>query len=832
MCKTVNDKVVVDVDDKALPAPHHKDFDGYHLWGDELGPEYKYRDDVGMFFRNEYYGTDVMPLFSLKCGVGDCDFTNEVDTFVSTAEDPDDPNAKAKQKKEKKRLGGMKALNEHLRSKHNMTLCHLCVGAKRDFVSRLPRFAPGQLKAHQSRGDGGASGFAGHPLCEFCRPRRFYDLGKLHEHLNKDHYKCHICDHQGKPNQFFKNYDKLALHFDREHFLCADPQCLAARFVVFENEIDLRAHEVNTHSGGGRNGDTKIQLEFRVRRTGYDGSGRESRQEIPTEGDFGYGLDGEAFVPAALPQSQENEPTISDPTHAARTAALRAEAARVREENAAREEEEAFPSLGGSTPAAGTAGGGGGGSMIGWTAAARPGAQEGNRRGGRMTTEDFPSLPAPSKKKSVAAKAKARAPQKTLNGQFAAMMTAASGSGPPAPAHAAPGVSWAGSAASRPSAPVPSAAAAAPSYGTAVPRNRASDLTADNFPSLGPPSNAGVSSKSNIPGKRAKQPPTTRYAAAEALARKNRLKKKHESAAPSSAALANVLDFPPPSSSTSNNDKKKPAAAAARAPPPNDVLNFPPPPGGASLVTGHAAIDSMKATLGPIKYKQLKNLTKQFGAGEIEPETYVDSALGLFDGGIKDGDFWSFVPSLIMSCPNSAVSNGAMRHLDSLRLANEMLEEELERDGGSGGAEDAGGWASAAAAYVPPQATPTLSHSADPPPAHSTAAASYGARTAAAPTTRYVLPTASKKKSAWNGSKGSATASKVASASLVSVSAAAAQETPRTGTATKYMAQARAEERKAKQVESQAKQGGGQGKKAKQKKKNDELRSLAFGGGK
>ena len=66
---------------------------------------------------------------------------------------------------------------------------------------------------------------------------------KLHEHLNKEHYKCHICDKQGKPNQFFKDYTRLERHFDRDHYLCHDGQCLSARFVVFENEIDLRAHE-------------------------------------------------------------------------------------------------------------------------------------------------------------------------------------------------------------------------------------------------------------------------------------------------------------------------------------------------------------------------------------------------------------------------------------------------------------------------------------------------------------------------------------------------------------------------------------------------------------
>ena len=118
-------------------------------------------------------------------------------------------------------------------------------------------------------------------------------------------------------------------HFDRQHFLCTDPQCLAARFVVFENEIDLRHQEINIH-GGTSTGSTKINLEFNVRREGFGGEGYED-QRPPTEDGFGQRLDGQAFVPDALPQ-QQLDATTAHPQHLQRTQELQAQAAQIRQQ--------------------------------------------------------------------------------------------------------------------------------------------------------------------------------------------------------------------------------------------------------------------------------------------------------------------------------------------------------------------------------------------------------------------------------------------------------------------------------------------------------------------
>lgn len=202
ICKTLNEKLIVDVDDSQISVPdpdinsdhsstlHHKLFEHYEMWGDDLGPNFVYREDVGMFFPLSYYRSHVLSLFSFQCKEPRC-------TFLGAPEASNDQTANC-----------LRKLQDHLRSKHSLTLCNLCVENKMDFVSCLPRFTPSQLKDHESKGDTNGA-FKGHPLCEFCRPLRFYDLTKLHEHLNREHYKCHLCEKRGKVNQFFKNYDKV-----------------------------------------------------------------------------------------------------------------------------------------------------------------------------------------------------------------------------------------------------------------------------------------------------------------------------------------------------------------------------------------------------------------------------------------------------------------------------------------------------------------------------------------------------------------------------------------------------------------------------------------------
>ena len=43
------------------------------------------------------------------------------------------------------------------------------------------------------------------------------------------------------------NYDALEEHFRKDHYLCADKECLEKKFVVFGSEMDLKAHQLEAH---------------------------------------------------------------------------------------------------------------------------------------------------------------------------------------------------------------------------------------------------------------------------------------------------------------------------------------------------------------------------------------------------------------------------------------------------------------------------------------------------------------------------------------------------------------------------------------------------------
>lgn len=63
--------------------------------------------------------------------------------------------------------------------------------------------------------------------------------------------RCHICDRQNQgKQQYYVNYDSLEEHFRQAHFLCLDKDCLEKKFVVFDTEMDLKAHQLETHPLG------------------------------------------------------------------------------------------------------------------------------------------------------------------------------------------------------------------------------------------------------------------------------------------------------------------------------------------------------------------------------------------------------------------------------------------------------------------------------------------------------------------------------------------------------------------------------------------------------
>ncbi|KAL6716176.1 hypothetical protein ACLMJK_005742 [Lecanora helva] len=151
---------------------------------------------------------------------------------------------------------GWPDLHRHVRNIHHKVLCDLCTRNKKVFTHEHELFAQQELRKHEKFGDDnpGAvdqSGFKGHPECGFCR-QRFYGDDELYVHCREKHEKCHICDRRNpaRQQQYYVDYSSLEQHFSKDHFLCADQECMEKKFVVFESEMDLKAHQLEAHPNG------------------------------------------------------------------------------------------------------------------------------------------------------------------------------------------------------------------------------------------------------------------------------------------------------------------------------------------------------------------------------------------------------------------------------------------------------------------------------------------------------------------------------------------------------------------------------------------------------
>ncbi|EFW99997.1 c2h2 finger domain containing protein [Grosmannia clavigera kw1407] len=147
---------------------------------------------------------------------------------------------------------GWPDLHRHVREVHHKKMCDLCTRNKKVFTHEHELFTDKGLDRHMRNGDDrpGAvdqTGFKGHPLCGFCG-ERFYDDDKLYEHCRNKHERCFICDRRdARQPHYYRNYDALEEHFRRDHYLCIDRECMDKKFVVFESEMDLKAHQLEEH---------------------------------------------------------------------------------------------------------------------------------------------------------------------------------------------------------------------------------------------------------------------------------------------------------------------------------------------------------------------------------------------------------------------------------------------------------------------------------------------------------------------------------------------------------------------------------------------------------
>ncbi|KAL9597482.1 MAG: hypothetical protein Q9219_005115 [cf. Caloplaca sp. 3 TL-2023] len=151
---------------------------------------------------------------------------------------------------------GWPDLHRHVKGAHHKVMCDLCTRNKKVFTHEHELFTIPELRKHEKFGDDnpGAvdqSGFKGHPECGFCR-QRFYGDDELYTHCRDKHERCHLCDRRdgGRQQQYYVDYNSLEQHFRKDHFLCPDQECLDKKFVVFDSEMDLKAHQLQTHPQG------------------------------------------------------------------------------------------------------------------------------------------------------------------------------------------------------------------------------------------------------------------------------------------------------------------------------------------------------------------------------------------------------------------------------------------------------------------------------------------------------------------------------------------------------------------------------------------------------
>jgi hypothetical protein len=168
----------------------------------------------------------------------------------------------------------------------------LCTEYKKVFAHEHILYTSRELSTHFSTGDPvkdiSLTGFTGHPKCKFC-VQSFYSEDELTQHNREKHERCHVCDsinsHRGIPDpqpRYFIDYNELWKHFQREHYPCGAAECLEQKFVVFESEIDLKAHVMEAHMESASKAELrdirKVEVNFQYN-TPAGGSARRRREE-------------------------------------------------------------------------------------------------------------------------------------------------------------------------------------------------------------------------------------------------------------------------------------------------------------------------------------------------------------------------------------------------------------------------------------------------------------------------------------------------------------------------------------------------------------------------
>ncbi|KAL9935531.1 hypothetical protein V8E36_005879 [Tilletia maclaganii] len=132
-------------------------------------------------------------------------------------------------------------LKSHARRDHGRLLCDLCIRFKKIFAHEHELHTSQSLQAHMGKD---------HGRCDYCK-EYFYSDDELYVHMRDNHEQCHICKARGGEAErwmYYHDYAMLETHFRDDHFLCVNRECLEKRFVVFESEMDFKAHQLAEHA--------------------------------------------------------------------------------------------------------------------------------------------------------------------------------------------------------------------------------------------------------------------------------------------------------------------------------------------------------------------------------------------------------------------------------------------------------------------------------------------------------------------------------------------------------------------------------------------------------
>ncbi|KAJ4782684.1 zinc ion binding/nucleic acid binding protein [Rhynchospora pubera] len=293
---------------------------------------YWYHEDTQAYFDDLDHYKMIKAMCRLSCSV--CDRAG-----------PDGVGSGGGPARRRNRFRSIEQLKGHLFHQHKLHMCNLCLEGRKVFICEQKLYTRTQLQQHIKTGDSEVdgteeerSGFSGHPMCEFCKSP-FYGDNELYMHMSTEHYTCHICQRQ-HPGQYdyYRNYDDLEVHFRQEHFLCENEECLAKKFVVFQNEQELKRHNALEHGGhmsrAQRNAALQIPTSFRYRRSEQEqrrggrfsgGRGRNFRRDTSNDIETSYRDHGDSVaaslesvsLTSSRPEQvleQSSFPPLSDPS--------------------------------------------------------------------------------------------------------------------------------------------------------------------------------------------------------------------------------------------------------------------------------------------------------------------------------------------------------------------------------------------------------------------------------------------------------------------------------------------------------------------------------------